>query len=118
MPAVPEPVVCRLPGARGCIDTSTAEARRTPSGKAANGSSAGFPTCCVAVLPACERCRFCHRPVISTSCRLEIGDTAGWETCATARSGPHLTHLTHSHSFLSFAPLPVAVWHLVPGLFS
>src|SRR5437868_10852684 len=65
---------------------------------------------------------FRHRPVISTSCRLEIGDTAGWETCATARSGPanvelarrlqgffrpdltHLTFLTHSLSFLSFPP--------------
>ena len=24
------------------------------------------------------------RPVLSTPCRLEIGDTAGWETCATS----------------------------------
>ena len=49
--------------------------------------SAGFQTCCIAVLPACGRVDSSTRPGVTTPCRLEIrfeiGDTAGLETYAT-----------------------------------
>src|SRR5207249_8206042 len=49
----------------------------------AESRSAGFPTCCVAVLPAWGRREF--KPALRPwpRRRLEIGDTAGCETCAT-----------------------------------
>jgi len=40
---------------------------------------AQFPTCCIAVLPACGCPDRPARPVTATSCRLKIGDTAGWK---------------------------------------
>src|SRR3989442_8068242 len=49
-----------------------------------------FPTCCIAVLPACGCPDRPGAAVMATFCRLEIGDTAGWKP-ALRRTGRTLS---------------------------
>src|SRR5437588_4668513 len=44
--------------------------------RSAEGRSASFPTCCIAVLPACEMCEFFCAPVFSKPGRLEIEEVS------------------------------------------
>src|SRR5437867_13127623 len=76
---------------RACVSPSPPLEERVGQG-CGQSRSAGFQTCCIAGLPACGRAEISEGSSLATRCRLEIGDTAGLETCATLELADFVNH--------------------------